>query len=161
MSSVFSNCSMESFPRVGLLCKAHAAYSPGKHWPPQKINPNSNHSSQLYTRLIKACLKNCTPAISYTLELLYNIYHPCWQHPTQSLEQPGTSSQRRVNHTLMEHIMTRFPCVQVTHRLLEQVFPGSQASSSSSAEQPQQTGPSLGVHLEQSGRTVRERWTQS
>lgn len=44
------------------------------------------------------------------------------------------------------------PCVQVTHRLLEQVFPGSWAFSSSSAEQLLLTGPSLGVHLEQNGK---------
>lgn len=48
------------------------------------------------------------------------------------------------------------PCVEVTHQLLEQVFQGSQASSSSSAEQLQQTGSSLGVHLEQSGKIVQD-----
>lgn len=52
------------------------------------------------------------------------------------------------------------PCVQVTHQLLEQVFQGSWASSSSSAERLQPTGPSLGVHLEQSGQIVQDRWAQ-
>lgn len=69
----------------------------------------------------------------------------------------GTRSQRGVNHTLIDHIMMWSPCVQVTHRLLEQVFPGSQASSSSSAEQLRPTGPSLGVRQEQSGRLVQDR----
>lgn len=52
------------------------------------------------------------------------------------------------------------PCVQVAHRILEQVFQRSQASSSSSAEQPQPTGSSPGVHLEPSGKLVQARWAQ-
>lgn len=52
------------------------------------------------------------------------------------------------------------PCVQVTHRLLEQVLPGSWASSSNSAEQRLLTGPSLGVHLEQNGKLGQDSWAQ-
>lgn len=56
--------------------------------------------------------------------------------------------------------MMWFPCVHVTHQLLEQVFQGSWASSSNSAEPPLPTGSSLGVLLEQSGKFVLDRWAQ-
>lgn len=52
------------------------------------------------------------------------------------------------------------PCVQVAHQILEQVFQRSRASSSSSAEQPQLTGSSPGVHLEPSGKLVQARWAR-
>lgn len=56
--------------------------------------------------------------------------------------------------------MIRSPSVQVTHWFLEQVFPGSRASSSSSAEQLLLTGSSLGVRREQSGKIVQGSWAQ-
>lgn len=93
--------------------------------------------------------------------------HSCMTHSTLSTNTHRRAlcnwehrNQGRVNHTLIDHIMMWSPCVQVAHRILEQVFQRSRASSSSSAEQPQPTGSSPGVHLEPSGKLVQARWAQ-
>lgn len=75
---------------------------------------------------------------------------PFLQTSSRSLGHLGTLSHPRLNITLIDHIMIFSLSVRITHQVLEWVFQGSQTSSSSSAEQLQPTGSSLGVHREQS-----------